>query len=79
MSTTAFFEQLTLDVAGRARAQRQPSLSVAAALDGDVIWTSALGDADPLAAEPTTPTATTCYRIGSLTTCLLYTSDAADE
>ncbi|MBO1030986.1 beta-lactamase family protein [Tessaracoccus sp. SD287] len=68
MSTTAFFEQLTLDVAGRARAQRQPSLSVAAALDGDVIWTSALGDADPLAAEPTTPTATTCYRIGSLTT-----------
>lgn len=67
MSTTAFLEQLTHDLTERARTHRQPSLSAAAAIGGEVVWTAAVGDANPLAAGPRTPTDSTRYRIASIT------------
>ncbi|MGD8215522.1 serine hydrolase domain-containing protein [Aestuariimicrobium sp. Y1814] len=67
MPIDAFFAELTHALAERARAQRQPSLSVAAALGGEVVWSAAIGDACPLGKRARKPTATTRYRIASIT------------
>lgn len=65
MATTEFFDELTHALAERARAQRQPSRPRRPwAVRW---WTAAVGDADPLATRPRTPTPRTRYRIGSLT------------
>lgn len=67
MPTSAFFEDLTRGLAERARAQRQPSLSAAAAVGGEVVWAATTGDANPLASRARKPTARTRYRIASIT------------
>lgn len=67
MSTTAFFEQLSRELIARARAERQPSLSAAAAVGGEMVWAASTGDANPLAARAKPPGQNTRYRIASLT------------
>lgn len=51
----------------RRRQQRQPSLSAAFAVSGEVTWSGMTGDADPFAPEARQPEAKTQYRIASIT------------
>ena len=64
---TDVLEQLGTDLPQRAAQLRQPSLSAAACVAGEVVWADTVGDANPLAGEPRRPTPSTRYRIASIT------------
>lgn len=57
---------LTNGLAAARAATRQPSLSGALAVDGDLVWTAAIGTADPLGGGGT-PGPHTRYRVASIT------------
>ncbi|MGA4508163.1 serine hydrolase domain-containing protein [Propionibacteriaceae bacterium G1746] len=61
------FDRWQHELVERMHRERQPSLSVAAARAGDVVWAAAVGDANPLGGQPLVPTATTRYRVASIT------------
>lgn len=57
---------LTASLTALCHARRQPSLSGALAIDGSIVWTGAVGNADPLG-PARAPDADTQYRIASIT------------
>lgn len=65
-STTA--PELSAALADLRSRRRQPSLSAAVAVDGELVWADAVGDAQPLSpGAPTRPDPTSAYRVASLT------------